>query len=350
MTSDERIARLEKWLSDLYRDAEKEMRGKWDAFMKELRAEGDKLLRAIDDAPDEATKKKARRAYTAYMRDATITDRFYRQMVDELARQYADAGRRAAEIVNGERFGAFADGYNLAAEKINNIAASRDIGIRFDLCDPNLIEYLERHSEDLLLPPKADPSDLDMTVWNVHNINAQVTQGIVQGEGPDKVAERLKNVTRMNEAAAIRTARTMMIGSRNAGYLQSLENAEEWGVNLKKVWYCRHDSKTRDSHLALDGIGVKTDEKFPNECRFPGDPEGPAEEIYNCRCRMESELRGFSSTLPKGKAGAIRVTVDGERLEQGRSYYESPTKSRSADEYRAWAEERKKKRQTRGKR
>lgn len=314
MTTDERIARLEKWLTELYRQAEKEMRGKWDGFMAELKTEGDKLLRAIDDAPDEALKKKARRAYTAYMRDATITDRYYRQMVDELARQYADAGRRAAEIVNGERIPAFSDGYNIAADKLNRLAVSRNIGIRFDLSDPNLIEYLAQHSEDPLLPPRAHPELLDMTVWNVHNINAQVTQGIVQGEAPDKVAERLKNVTHMNEVASIRTARTMMIGSRNAGYLQSLHNAEKWGVNLRKVWYCRHDKKTRDSHLALDGVDVDTNAEFPNRCQFPGDPNGPAEEVYNCRCRMESKFLSFSSNLPKGKEGALRIKVNGERV------------------------------------
>lgn len=314
MTEDERIARIEKWLINLYRDAEKEMRGKWDAFMKELRTEGDRLLRAIDDAPNERAKKKARRDYTAYMRDATITDRYYKQMVDELARQYANAGQRAMQIVNGERAGAFADGYNLSADKLNRIAVSRNIGIRFDLSDPNLIEYLERHSEDLLLPPRKHPEELDLAVWNVHNINAQVTQGIVQGEAPDKVAERLKNVTHMNEVASIRTARTMMIGSRNAGYLQSLHNAEEWGVNLRKVWYCRHDSKTRDSHLALDGVDVDTNAEFPNRCQFPGDPNGPAEEVYNCRCRMESKFLGFSSNLPKGKENALRIKVNGERV------------------------------------
>lgn len=314
MTEDERIARVEKWLTELYEQAEKEMRGKWDDFMKELRTEGDRLLRAIDEAPNERAKKKAQRDYTAYMRDATITDRYYRQMVDELARQYANAGRRAMEIVNGERIPAFSDGYNIAVGKLNHIAVSRNIGIRFDLSDPRLIEYLERHREDLLLPPRAHPELLDMTVWNVHNINAQVTQGIVQGEAPDKVAERLHNVTRMNEVASIRTARTMMIGSRNAGYLQSLKNAEEWGVNLRKVWFCRHDGKTRDSHLALDGVDAATDEAFPNECQFPGDPNGPAAEIYNCRCRMESKLLGFSSNLPKGKEGALRIKVNGERV------------------------------------
>lgn len=314
MTADERLRRLEKWLTELYKTAEEEMRGKWDAFFKELRSEGDKLLKAIDDAKNDAERKKAWRAYTAYMRDATVTDKQFRMMVDSLAEQYANAGVQAAAIINGERFGAFSDGYNVAAGKINRIAANRNIGIRFDLCDPNLIEYLYEHKEGLLLPPKNDPSDLDLSVWNVHNINSQVTQGIVQGEAPATVASRLENVTHMNEVASIRTARTMMIGSRNAGYLQNLKNAEDMGVNMRKVWFCRHDGRTRNSHLALDGVDVGLDEEFPNECQFPGDPNGPAAEVYNCRCRMESKFLGFSSNLPKGKENAIRIWVDGERV------------------------------------
>ena len=311
MTEDARIARIEKWLLDLYEQSEKEMRGKWDDFMKELRVEGDKLLKAIDDAPDEALRKKARRAYTAYMRDATITDRYYRQMVDELARQYANAGRRAMEIVNGERFGAFADGYNFSAEKINSVAIARDIGIRFDLCDESTVEYLYERRSDMLFPtPRYFDFDKNAT-WNIRNINAQVTQGIVQGESIPKIAARLRNVTRSNEASAIRTARTMVTGAENAGRIQSMKRAEEWGVKTRKRWLCTHDSRTRDSHLEIDGETVADDAYFSNGCRWPGDPIGPAAEVWNCRCTLITVVDGFSSTLPKGKEGAVRVTIRG---------------------------------------
>lgn len=343
MTADERIARLERWLHELYRDAEKEMRGKWDAFFRDIRTEGDKLLKAIDDAPDEKAKKKAWRDYTAFMRDATTTDKYYRKMVDELARQYANAGKRAAEIVNGERFGAFADGYNFSADKINSAAIEKNIGIRFDLCDAGTVEYLSGHTEDLLLPPRSDPSTLDLAVWNAHNINAQVTQGIVQGESIPHLAERLSNVTRMNEVAAVRTARTMTTACENAGRVQSMRTAESWGVKTRKQWMCTHDARTRDSHLQLEGETVEENEEFSNGCRYPGDPKGRPEEVYNCRCTLGTVIDGFSSNLPPDKQGAIHVFVDGEELEQGRNYM-TPTSYANRDAARRILEKREQKR------
>lgn len=35
------------------------------------------------------------------------------------------------------------------------------------------------------------------------------------------------------------------------------------------------------------------DGTFSNGCRFPGDPHGPAEEVYNCRCTLVSAIKGF---------------------------------------------------------
>lgn len=314
MTNDERIAGLEKQIADLYREAEKEMRGKWDAYMARQEKRAEKLRAAIDNAKTPEDKQAAEAKYKAHLKSVTYGSAYYRDMVEELARQYADAGRRAAEIVNGERIPAFADGYNFTAGEVNNAAVSSGVGIRFDLCDADTVARLLEHGEDLLLPPKADPSNLDMTVWNVHNINAQVTQGIVQGESIPHMAQRLSRVTGMNQAAAVRTARTMATGCENAGRVQGMERAETWGVHTRKKWMCTHDSRTRDSHLAMDGETADPDGVFSNGCEYPGDPGGPAEQIYNCRCSLITVVDGFSSNLPKGKENAVHVTIDGERV------------------------------------
>lgn len=314
MTEDERIKRLERWLSELYRDAEREMRGKWDKYMARQEERAERLLARVREAKTDEERAAAEAKYRAHLRAVTAGSKYYRDMVNELAREYADVGRRAMQIVNKDRFAAFADGYNFSAEKINSIAVARDIGIRFDLCDADTVERLAERAEDLLLPPKKDPSDLDLTVWNVKNINSQVAQGIVQGESIPHLADRLSRVTRMNEVAAVRTARTMTTNCENAGRVQSMKRAEEWGVKTRKRWLCTHDSRTRDSHLEIDGETVADDAYFSNGCRWPGDPIGPAEEVYNCRCSLITVVDGFSSNLPKGKENAVRVTIDGKRV------------------------------------
>lgn len=315
MTEQERRqARLENWLRNLYSDAEREMREKWDVYMERQQNRAEKLLQAVRDAKTPEEKRDAEAKYRAAMIRATSGNARYKKIVDELARQYAEAGVQAAKMINHECVMSYVDGYNLSAEGINSAAVARDIGIRFEMIDQNTVAHLGEHAEDLLLPTREHPEKLDLTVWNVHNINAQVTQGIVQGEGPDKIAARLENVTKMNTVASIRTARTMITGSRNAGHMQNMKVAEDWGVQNLKVWHCHHDSRTRDSHWKLDGVAIPVDETFSNGCRYPGDPNGPAAETYNCRCGLHEKVTGFSSNLPKGKENAVKVWVDGKRV------------------------------------
>lgn len=55
---------------------------------------------------------------------------------------------------------------------------------------------------------------------------------------------------------------------------------------LEKEWMATLDGRTRHSHAVLDGEHVPNNKKFSNGCRFPGDPQGPAAEVYNCRCTL----------------------------------------------------------------
>lgn len=50
------------------------------------------------------------------------------------------------------------------------------------------------------------------------------------------------------------------------------------------------DGRTRHSHAKLDGETIDTNKTFSNGCKYPGDPDGVAEEIYNCRCTLIAVL------------------------------------------------------------
>ncbi|WP_058270445.1 phage minor head protein [Olsenella massiliensis] len=73
-----------------------------------------------------------------------------------------------------------------------------------------------------------------------------------------------------------------------------------YGRELKQ-WIASLDGRTRDSHRRLDGTHVKADEKFDNGCRFPGDPEAPAAEVYNCRCTLVAYVPGHDVTAGREK-------------------------------------------------
>lgn len=320
MTGDERLEKLEKWLSELYGTAEKEMREKWDAYFKKQEEKAAKLLSDIREAKTPEAQKAAEARFQAHLRSMTSGNEYYRNMVDMLARQYHNANKEAAKAINSERADFFAEGYNLAAWKVNSVAVSQDIGIRFDMCSAEAVEWMADRQDDFLLPAPQVPKASDDIVWNVRKINSQVAQGIVQGESIPKIAARLQKVSDMNRNAAVRNARTMATACQNGGRVEAMKTAEKWGVKLRKRWICTLDHRTRDSHLELGGETIAEDAVFSNGCRFPGDPSGRPEEVYNCRCTLETVIDGFSSNLPKGKEDAVHVSIDGEELERGKSY------------------------------
>ena len=131
-------------------------------------------------------------------------------------------------------------------------------------------------------------------------MNRAVLQGILQGESMDAIAGRFRDVLGMNQSSAIRNARTAVTYAENQGRLDSYEKAQANGTVLVKVWASAHDSRTRESHVLLDGEEVGIDDKFSNGLKCPGDPDGIGAEVYNCRCAMGTRIIGF-----KRKDGSI---------------------------------------------
>jgi HK97 family phage portal protein len=66
--------------------------------------------------------------------------------------------------------------------------------------------------------------------------------------------------------------------------------AKQLDMNDTKTWWTT-SKNPRDSHKAQSGVTVKTDDYFPNGCRFPGDWDGGAEEVINCQCRIDYQGR-----------------------------------------------------------
>lgn len=321
MTPEERLMRLEIQLSNLYKDAQDEMRGKWDDYFKAHQEKVGKLLTKIREAKDDEAKKAATKAYTEYMRDHVVTSKWFRGMEKELSHQYTEVNERALKIINGERPEFYAAGYNLSAEEINSVAISQNIGIRFNLCSAEAVDWLMERSVDfpdtVIMPPPERIKIPEDERWNAKLINSQMAQGIAQGESIPKIAARIANVTDSDLKASVRRARTMATGCQNAGRVQSMKVAESWGVQTKKEWVCTHDDRTRDTHSLLDGEKIGVDDIFWNGCRYPGDHLGPPEEIWSCRCTLVTAVEGFSSNLPKGSEDAVQIWLDGEELEQG---------------------------------
>lgn len=74
--------------------------------------------------------------------------------------------------------------------------------------------------------------------------------------------------------------------------MSSYDRARGMGIDVEARWMATLDSRTRDSHRQLDGEVAGDDGKFSNGLRYPGDPEGPAAEVWNCRCTLVASIPG----------------------------------------------------------
>lgn len=81
-------------------------------------------------------------------------------------------------------------------------------------------------------------------------------------------------------ARAFKIARTETASSAN-GFRNEAFKAEKI---TKHEWITARDGEVRESHQAQDGDIVTIGEPFANGLKYPGDMDGPPEEVINCRC------------------------------------------------------------------
>lgn len=93
------------------------------------------------------------------------------------------------------------------------------------------------------------------------------------------------------------TARTEVMNATNAGVLEGYRQSK---VVKYKKWKCEGSSRSRDTHIAADGIVVPIDEPFVvggYQLMHPGDRSmgAPGREIINCRCCMSAVPEAMAS-------------------------------------------------------
>lgn len=282
---------MEKEISNIYKDAQKDISEKWDKFMKshypKLKDAQEKLKEA-EKLGDKDKIKDAKDVYERTAKNITVNNRRYHNMLDDVTNKLANTNQIALDYINGEMPSVYTINYNaFGDEKIK--------GYSFSLVNENAIRKLATKDE-LLVPHKDLDIDKDKR-WNAKNVNSQVLQGILQGESIPKIAKRLRHVTDMNERSAIRNARTMTTSAENKGRQDSFKKAKSDGVIMEREWIAAHDGNTRAWHLDLHGVIVGVDEPWENEygeIMYPGDPSADPANVYNCRCSIRAHVKGFS--------------------------------------------------------
>lgn len=293
LLTEKELAKLEKRIAKLYGDAAKEMQTTIDDYFSSF-AKLDKEMQALVGSTVNG-KEWTKENYKQWRLNQIGRGKRLEALRDKLAERVTQANETAVAYTNDTTPGIYSLNRNYTAYTIEQVSDAAD----FTLWDEQTVKRLAVERPDLMpyYPKKqALKRGIDLE-YGKKQITASITSSILQGKSIKGIADDLQGrITTMSRASAIRTARTAVTGAQNAGRMDSYAAAEKMGIKLKKEWLATLDGRTRHSHAMLDGEQVAQDAKFSNGCRFPGDPQGPPWEVYNCRCTLIAAVDGVETS------------------------------------------------------
>ena len=281
LATDELLDKMERRLRAIYTRASREIGEAWEAYLREAGTEIADLQKQYQEAKKANDTELARqlgKSLQKAKRERTLTDKRYRELTRQTAEQLAHVNETATAYINKNLPEVYAINYNATGEAFDGIG-----GYSFTLTDADTVRNLVE-SDRSFLPMRNLDVSRDIA-WNIEKMNAEVLQGILQGESMDKIAGRLEQVIGMNLRSAISAARTMVTSAENKGRQDGFERAAALGIILKREWIATSDGRTRDWHRELDGVTVGVDEPFENavgKIMYPGDPSADGANVWNC--------------------------------------------------------------------
>ena len=122
-------------------------------------------------------------------------------------------------------------------------------------------------------------------------IAGEISRGFAGSMSYAKIAANIALISGIPKNNAMRIARTEMHRIQTKASMDTCYKAREKRAEVIKIWDSTLDSRTRDSHMRVDGEQKELDEKFSNGLLYPGDPDGLAAEVINCRCALLQKAR-----------------------------------------------------------
>lgn len=142
----------------------------------------------------------------------------------------------------------------------------------------SIVNQILAYLKDFLLQRVVVP----ISRTTIDQIERILQQAQREGWGVDETVKELEdaNLTKFRARLIVRTE---SVKAMNITQLAAADNEE---FEMEKQWIAIEDGRTRlsHSHAGVDGERVPLDQPYSNGLMFPGDPDGDAEEVCNCRC------------------------------------------------------------------
>lgn len=287
--TEEQINELTKKFKDVYKEAQDIAQERLDEYLEKFENQDEEKREALKNG--EISKEQ----YKKWRKNKLLRKSQLSETLSEMAKAYNNADILTMGYLRGSLPMILGVNFDFGASEIFGMKWS------FKLYDQKTIARLIAADPKLL--PNPAPNKYQNLDWYRKKLNSAITQGILHGDSIPNISKQLNSVTQSGMAAAIRNARTAITGAECAGRDESYRMAQEDGVDLDREWVPTLDGKTRHSHAAMHGEKRKVGEPFSNGCMYPGDPNGPPEEVYNCRCTEVAHIKGYEKYHEHGKNG-----------------------------------------------
>lgn len=281
--TDKEIEKLDKNIQSVYSEAQRDIEKKLDDFTKKSSTKANIKYQEMLDG------KITKNEYTNWMRGQVFQTKQWKAKREQIIDIINNSNNIAANIINGRMQNVFAENATYMNYSLEHTAG---VNFGFGVYDNATMAKLLKDEPQTL--PKWKINKQKDYIWNKKKVNNAITQGIIQGKKLDQISKDISEKLVMQNKNLSKTfARTAMTEAQNAGRVESLKSARKLGIDVNKEWMATLDHHTRDSHAELDGESIPEDEEFSNGLRYPGDPNGEASEIYNCRCTMVGDLKKY---------------------------------------------------------
>jgi SPP1 gp7 family putative phage head morphogenesis protein len=203
-----------------------------------------------------------------------------------IAAEIARGGEVAAEMIRGEMLNVY--GLNLDWARYG---IDRQAGFFLDwtVYDRRQIGVLVSEGQSPFTRIAYNRLGQDKRI--VTKLQNEMLQAILLGESQAQIMRRIRDVTGQSVAQARRVAQTERNRVQSEARYQGIKEAADMGIQIMKRWISRMDSRVRDDHADVTGEEVDYEKPFSNGLMFPGDPDGSAEEVINCRCVLQPMVK-----------------------------------------------------------
>ena len=287
--TDDELAKLERRIARLYREAADDLQETIEAYFEKFKKRDEEMKALIGTVQN--GKEWTEQDYKLWRLAQIGRGKRFESMRDKLAERMTKANEVAISYANDDMAKIYAMNHAYTIESVKEQAGEMLSGVDFTMFDEQTVKRLVVEQPDLMPyypKAKAVKRGIDL-IYGKKQITATVTSGILQGSSINKMAKDLMNrVTDMNKTSAVRAARTAVTEAENAGRQAAAD----------------------------DGQIVENNKPFVvggEELMFPGDKSFGASgwNRYNCRCTRATEIIGFKSILTEGqrKRANIRVSI-----------------------------------------